>query len=410
MEPHNKISNLIIKYLKTNLSDGEQEELNRWRRLSEENESLFKVLTDETYLVQFNNIDLNAERKKIKQLYTADTGKSLPMRRARYRAMAAGIIVIITAGIIWLLFPLFINKPVLVTTESKKLPGSIPAIMNGTQHIKELTLTFSNGSTLLLDTMTAGARIIYQNSQLVKINKEKLQIIPGGAFTISSIATAGTLDTLLNIIRIPRGRRYELELADGSTVLLNAASTFSFPMTFGSHEREVELTGEAFFKIKPVLSEGSTRVPFIVNARGMMINVLGTQFNVSAYEGEPVATTLLSGIINLWHAGSIIPVKPGQQATLNHGKITIRNDINVETVTAWKNNKFDFETTPLADIMQQLKRWYDIDEVIFHGCESMTFTTTRSRDETLEAFLKKIEGTGEVHFIIEGRKIIVTSK
>jgi ferric-dicitrate binding protein FerR (iron transport regulator) len=408
LEAHiKKIAQYIIKYRKSTLTDKEQEELNAWRSLSKENEALFKSLTDDSYMLKLN-IDVRTEHKKIKQLYKVDTGRSIPMGRSKFVSIAASIVILLTAGAVWLLLPAPVNKPVLSKIEPKKLPSSIPAVKKVSQPPKEVTLTLSNDSTVLLDKMAPGSQFNYQNSQVVKVNNEKLQIIPV-TFNAPNMELSQVLDGIYNTIRVPNGRQYELVLADGSTVWLNAASTFSFPMTFSSNERRVELTGEAYFDVKPILLEGTKKLPFIVSVSGVTINVLGTQFNVTAYDDEPLTTTLVTGLINIKHGDSITPVQPGQQAIFNQGQLTGLQHADIETDTAWRNNQFVFRGTPLINIMRKISRWYDVN-IDLECCQSTLYSITTSRDKKLSAFLKTMETMGDVQFKTEGNNIIVMSK
>ncbi len=153
-------------------------------------------------------------------------------------------------------------------------------------------------------------------------------------------------------MRTPRGGQYKLTLPDGTDAWLNAASSITFPTVFSGKERKVRITGEVYFEVAK-----NAKQPFIVEAKSEIINVLGTSFNVSAYEEESIKTSLLEGAVKI--ADKVL--KPGE-AFIN-GKVV---KTNIEQDIAWKNGNFYFDDAELKDILRQFTRWYDI-EVIYQG-------------------------------------------
>ena len=218
---------------------------------------------------------------------------------------------------------------------------------------------------------------------------------------------------MYNSITTPRGGQYTVNLPDGSRVWLNAASTLKFPTSLGATaERRVELNGEAYFEVRPDKSRPFkviTRSAVALN-RQQEIEVLGTHFNVSAYDDESsTKTTLLEGSVkvnSILHAKNALVLSPGQQSVLDDGPISLKA-VNSEQFIAWKNNKFMFDGNNVQGIMRQISRWYDVD-VIYKGSVSKeTFSGKISRFKNLAEVLDLIELTGLVHFKVEGRRIIV---
>lgn len=210
-----------------------------------------------------------------------------------------------------------------------------------------------------------------------------------------------------NTIETPYGGKYEVVLQDGTKVTLNAGSKLTYPLAFDKHSRKVVLTGEAYFEV----SKDSTR-PFFVNtpeAKGIQaqeIKVLGTHFNVNAYEDEQAyITTLAEGSVSIATAGAERVLKPGQQSTV---KQSIQVDEgNINAALAWKNDVFYFTDLPIQDMMRKLSRWYDI-EVVYEGeIPSIVFLAQLSRKKKLSEVLEALEETNRVHFRIEGRKVFV---
>lgn len=209
-----------------------------------------------------------------------------------------------------------------------------------------------------------------------------------------------------NTIETPKGGQYHINLPDGTKVWLNAASTLKFPSSFARLvNRRVELLGgEAYFEVAK-----DAKHPFIVASKRQELKVLGTHFNINAYPEESTdKTTLLEGKLQLTNADSSkkFILQPGQQATLAKNGFHIY-EVDVAAAVAWKNNKFVFDNEGIEEVMRKIERWYDV-SVEFEG-ERPTdkFTGTVSRFDQLSSVLNLLELTGNVHFKIEGRRVLV---
>jgi len=259
-------------------------------------------------------------------------------------------------------------------------------------------LTLANGSTIILDSTVNGLVAQQGNAKVMKTNS--------GQLTYSS-ADEQPANVLYNTLATPRGGQYQLILPDGSKVWLNAASSLRFPAAFTGKERKVEITGEAYFEITQ-----NAAMPFIVTKGDVSIEVLGTHFNVNAYDDEAaIKTTLLEGSVNVSglspHVSRIL--KPGQQAQLSAGgnSIHIEENVNTEAVIAWKKGLFNFEDDNIKDIMRQLSRWYDI-ETDYEGLVSgLRYSGVIQRQVNISRVLDMLEVAGGAHFTIEGKKIMV---
>ncbi|NGM62785.1 DUF4974 domain-containing protein [Sphingobacterium sp. SGG-5] len=207
-----------------------------------------------------------------------------------------------------------------------------------------------------------------------------------------------------NTITVPRGRKLEVILADGTKVWLNSASIFTFSPVFPEKERRVEISGEAYFEVAPDKTK-----PFRVKTPQYEVEVLGTHFNVMAYPEEQISqTTLLEGQVKIRNDGEEVLLEPGEQAeTWSGGKgVTVRT-ANIEKIMAWKNGVFIFDGEKLEQIMQQVARWYDVDVIYEEEIPSIVLAGMVSREDSLERLLGILEKAGKVNFAIEGNKIIV---
>ncbi|NII27781.1 DUF4974 domain-containing protein [Pseudoflavitalea sp. X16] len=213
-----------------------------------------------------------------------------------------------------------------------------------------------------------------------------------------------------NRLGVPAGGEYSIELPDGTNVWLNAATAIRYPVAFGNGERIVELEeGEAYFEV----AKKSPAQPFIVRVKGQTIQVLGTQFNVNAYKEEPaVTTTLVEGSVSLTNGARQKLLKPGQQAVINAKSITIQPVISIEEATAWKHKHFTFHNTRLSVIMMQVKRWYDVEEVVYiDPLNDEQFVIDEfPRSAPLTSLLENLEASRLVHFEVKGRKIYVSKQ
>ncbi len=252
-------------------------------------------------------------------------------------------------------------------------------------------ITLANGQTVYLDSsMNGKLASIGSNVKLIKLAD-------------GQIAYSGTSDKIeYNTISNPRGSNViDMVFVDGSHVWLNAGSSITFPVPFDRNERKVKINGEAYFEIAHNASK-----PFRVVKNDMEVTVLGTHFNVNAYDDETeIKVTLLEGSVKINKGSNTGLLKPGQQADINDA-INIKSDIDTEGVMAWKNGKFSFNHSDIKTVMRQIARWYDLDveytgpvtDDVFGGDIERDLPLSRTLD-----FLRK----SQVHFEVEGKKVIV---
>ena len=208
----------------------------------------------------------------------------------------------------------------------------------------------------------------------------------------------------------PKGGTYQIKLPDGTVVWLNAASILKYPSRFDGNERVIELEGEAYFD---VAIAGAPHVPFKVIAHGQVIEVLGTEFNVSAYADDPeTKTTLVEGNVRVKAVGSegtnlsssFSYLKPGQQA-VTRGSFLDISEVDIFDYTAWRDGMIVLNGARLADVMRQVERWYDV-VVDFPVLKTnKTAYVIINRNENLSSVLKALEETYQVKLKLEGRRV-----
>ncbi|NII85771.1 MULTISPECIES: FecR family protein [unclassified Pedobacter] len=213
-------------------------------------------------------------------------------------------------------------------------------------------------------------------------------------------------DTRLNTISTPNGGEWQIQLPDGSTVWLNAASSIQYSLNIGTaKQRVVKLDGEAYFEV----AKNATH-PFIVETDKQSVEVLGTHFNINSYKDEKVTkTTLLEGSVRVSHnaTNEHEVLKPGEQSLVSVSGIAIK-EVNVDEAIAWKKGYFMFNNERQESILRKVARWYNVEiEYADADAKNVMYYGTVSRFEKISKVLTKFEQTGEVRFDIKGNKVIV---
>jgi transmembrane sensor len=254
-------------------------------------------------------------------------------------------------------------------------------------------LTLADGTTIDLESAGRGALTRQGDAIVRKLDNSQL--------VYSDSHGKRPEKPLYNLVTVPRGGQYQVVLPDGTRVWLNAASSLRFPTAFTGAERQVELTGEGYFAVA-----GDRQHPFIVSFNHMQVQVLGTEFDVMAYNDEPAAqTTLATGSVRVRSGSAGTILEPGNMAEWKNNKFNVSH-ADVQQVTAWRSGEWSFENVDLPVIMRQLGRWYDIDIGYEGKIPEGIFGGEISRNVNLSTVLKFLESNG-VHFRQDGRKLTI---
>ncbi|WP_167615201.1 FecR family protein [Maribellus sediminis] len=202
------------------------------------------------------------------------------------------------------------------------------------------------------------------------------------------------LDTVKNILRVPRGGEYQLVLEDSTVVWLNSESQLTYPRIFSKDQRKVELIGEAYFDVKR-----DEKRPFVVVSKSQQVTVLGTEFDISAYEhDEMIYTTLVEGKVMVeieMNDGQVQTeyLKPDEQVIYNTDQKNMKLlQVDPYEYCSWKDGRFVFKNEPLSSLMSKIARWYDIDyRFEDEGVAQIKFTGDLKRYGNLSDFLKILE-------------------
>lgn len=320
-----------------------------------------------------DNHGAHVPRVPIPQEQTATS--LVPRRHSRFRKWlpyAAAMLIAVIAATYIFFGGQSNQKPTIVNLKAEDVaPGGNRA-----------RLTLADGRTIDLSATYDG--IVIDNENIAYNDGSSLAVISNDEERGGEISHL-TLTT-------PRGGTYQLTLSDGSKVWLNAASTLTYPSRFNDDERVVELVGEGYFEI-----EKDTERPFKVHSAGQEVEVLGTEFNVSAYPDESeIKTTLIGGSVKVsnLNAQRSKLLAPSEQAVVSGSDMRIAT-VNTDVFTAWKEGFFYFDRLPTRAALVQLARWYDL-ELVFEGKLATVnmFAYNIERDKPLSAVLKSLEKSG----------------
>ncbi|WP_426791324.1 FecR family protein [Sphingobacterium sp. WOUb80] len=382
-----QLLDILAKYEAGTITEDELQVLEEWYASFEANPDLIDSLSAEERLFRkkqlqekiFDQIDAetSASTERPKKLSFLHSGNRL--------WQAAASLVFLCA----VSFYIFKQQADQSPTPAEKQSSSIHPATD------KAILTLGNGKKIMLDESKNGELSTEGN---IHINKLK----PGNL-----VYTAGkNIDKVpINTLATPRGGRYQLTLADGTQVWLNAQSSISYPSAFRGSSREVTISGEVYFEVAH-----NAAMPFRVRSENQLIEVLGTHFNVNTYKAKSrTKTTLLSGSIALTNAHRRVILKPGEQGIVTGESMSIKN-VDPAEVIAWKEGYFDFTDADIGSVVDELGRWYNVDIQYQGAATSETFTGRIPRSWPFEKVLNLLKTFKSIQVEMQGRRLIVETK
>ncbi len=384
------IQHLLEKYRDKNFTETDWKQLENLLNNDQQKEEVIAALQEAFDNVQEDEgFDEARFIPLLKNILDAD--KSLPKARVRsvsnikWLVVAASVVSIILT----LTYLLLINK-----NHVNDFAENVTPNLEAPVYTKAF-VTLADGKTIGVNSVANGTIATQNNVDIFKT--------ADGQIVYNPVFKNNGNIILFNTLTNPRGSTVvTITLNDGTKVWLNAGSSITYPVAFLENERNVFITGEAYFEV------AKSKRPFLVQARNMQTKVLGTHFNVTAYENDQVVkTTLVEGSVEIISGGNKIILSPGQQAQVLN-TIKVFNSANVDEVMAWKNGMFHFNSSDLQTIMRQIGEWYDVDIVYEGSMSKETFSGIVTRNENISELLKILEEAG-FKFRIEGKKLIVMS-
>ncbi|WP_303315430.1 FecR family protein [Flavivirga abyssicola] len=377
---------IIIKFLNREANYKELEKLNTWLK-NAKNVPIFNHFVQTEYIIALCMAEYNLKKAK-KSIETKIKNSEKKQKVTLYKRMTVAATVLLIIGVS--MFRLNNDHKISLSGNTNIIEiGSNKAILtleNGDQ------VALEKGKSFQAETISAnGEKIIYSSRNKSDKAKEKLQF---------------------NYLTIPRGGQFFVQLSDGTEVWLNSDSKLKYPVKFIKGEiREIELVyGEAYLKVSP--SENHDGVSFNVRTKAQTINVLGTEFNIKAYnDDDEIATTLVEGKVAIKKGKIEKILRPNQQSRIvqNLDRIEVM-DVDVSQEISWIDGMFTFNEESLGEMMKVISRWYDV-EVVFESAKrkNFVFTGVLERTKSFTDILKLIETTseGEVEFEINRKTIII---
>tara|TARA_R110000751_G_C13793604_1_gene482555 strand:+ start:914 stop:2077 length:1164 start_codon:yes stop_codon:yes gene_type:complete len=384
-----EIEKIIIKFLSQEANRTELEKLEDLLK-TDKGIRVFNSFVKTQYIstLSMTEFDVNKAKASIKDRLKKD--KRLT-RINLYKRMAVAASVMLILGITFYLGYYTDQKsgPEVVQQPQTIVAGTDKAILtlgNGDEVVLEKGKKFQTG-----EVSSNGEELVYTDKRHSKVVEK---------------------EQLYNYLTIPRGGQFFIKLSDGTEVWLNSETKLKYPVTFAEGlTRKVELIyGEVYFKVSP--STEHKGAGFHVLTKAQEINVLGTEFNIRAYNNDEVmATTLVEGKIRIKKGEVSEILKPNQQAKISEQSDQIDiQEIDVSQEISWVNGLFAFNEKPLEEILTVLSRWYDT-EVVFENAKQkkFVFTGILERTQSVEDILKLIEATseGQLKFEINEKTISI---
>ena len=381
-----RIAELIYKDKIGELTEREKNELLAWLEESDFNRQIFDELAKGSSLSRSYDEYRNIHRE---QVWNAIEKQIVPQGRQlslQWMGYAASVIILVVAG--WFIFQMSDNGDTI--QEGKKVARITPGTQKAILHL-------DNGEQLVLaDNNT----VVVEDSLSGKIEQVDKSLVYQTESTVK--------EERFNVLEIPNGGEFQVTLADGTKVCLNAGTKLTYPIAFVGKERRVHLEGEGYFEVKR-----DENKPFIVEIKGMEVKVLGTSFNLRSFAADNRSTaTLISGKIEVKTSLRRVELSPNQQADLLVGenKLDVR-EVDAAVYSAWTKGRFVFRRERLETILDDVSRWYNV--TVFYeqsSAKDILFSGIMERYADISKTLEMLEKTGKVSFIIDEQKIIVRAK
>lgn len=369
---------LIRKYLESKVNQEEKEKLFNWLAEQEEDMTDFLKKEIEIYAIDTSNIketDAHVAFEKFKKELVKRKQKRpvLELLKPFYK-YAASVVLVIGA---YVCYPLMFNNET-STAFQKRMAKTTPLIK------PNIILTQADGS----------KKVIQQAQEVISylentLEEEKL---------------------VYNEIKIPKGQVFRLVLSDSTVVWLNSDSKLKYPKRFitGLANRQVELEGEAFFKVAHNKS-----MPFIVSTKNLDIEVLGTEFNVSSYlEEKNTKTTLVKGSVKVKSlnkkVNTSLILKPSYQAVYSKENDLINAEkVNTIEYTSWIQKKIIFSNTSFTELIKRIERTFNVKVINNNHKIKKEFFTGQFDNESIDVIFKSLSASFKFDYEINENIITI---
>lgn len=380
------IEDLIYRVLAGEAGEKERQEFEEWLRENEKHQVLFRKIERAWYTgkysVKWKNVEVGAAWQTVEH-------KREGRRRGRVMRIGWRVAVAVTLvfGLTWMFLPTEKEIPVVADQSLGGTPGGTKAIL----------------------VLSSGMQVKLGDELMDTIREKGMPILNEREYIDYSCTDTATVDEIVyNELIVPTGGEYRLYLSDGTLVYMNSESKLRYPIRFSGDNRLVELEGEAYFEVTRDEAH-----PFVVRAGQLDVKVLGTGFNVMAYQGEKqTEVTLVRGKVDVRLGNQSHILKPNDQYVLDKEKMMSRvQEVNTDIYTSWKDGILNFDALPLEQLAIKLERWYKVKfEFGDDALKKLKFSGAFKKDNNIRYVLSLIEATTEVQFKIKGDTVMVQRK
>lgn len=385
MDYRDEIGHLLQVYFSGVITPEEQCRLDRWLEEKEEHQLLLERLRKDTRFAEEHGLFREVDSERAWEVFRVKNGLSRQRRMTPWVKYAAAVI----------LLPLVVTSMWLLLSREEK-EERIPVV----QRVE------SSGRDVILE-VVGGEKVVLAKEQekMIHVGKGVSVRQNAGELVYSDSVRPERVDT--NVLRIPRGGEFTLQLADGTRVYLNSATELRYPVAFTGENRQVYLKGEAYFEVAK-----DAEHPFLVMTDDVRIKVYGTSFNVNTHSGDGIRTVLVEGKVGIKGCVSDeeYVLRPNEMAFYDRVSHEMKvEEVDPDLYTLWRKGIFVFERESLENIMNTLSLWYDME--IFFQSESVKklhFSGHMKRYEQIEDILHAITDAMGVVFTINGRTVCVS--
>ena len=385
MDYKNEIGHLLQKYFSGTIMPDEQRLLDSWMKEKEEHKQLFERLRKDTRFAEEYGIFREVDTTRAWETFRVKNGLGRQRRMTTWIKYVAVIALPLLVAGVWLLYPRGGEQSIPVAQNTKIVKREVSPVLE----------------------VVGGGKVILEKEKdkMIEAGRGVDVQQSSGMLVYSDSVVSEYVDT--NVLRIPKGGEFKLQLADGTRVYLNSATDLRYPVAFTGPERRVYLKGEAYFEVAKDVEH-----PFIVVTDDVQVRVYGTSFNVNTLGADGVRTVLVEGKVGI--RGQDLDreyvLKPNELAFYDRNS----RDMKIETVdpdlyTLWRKGIFVFERETLENIMNTLSLWYDM-EVFFQSesAKQLHFSGHIKRYEQIEDILHAITDATGVVFTINDRTVCVS--
>ena len=385
MDYKNEIGHLLQKYFSGTIMPDEQRLLDSWMKEKEEHKQLFERLRKDTRFAEEYGIFREVDTTRAWETFRVKNGLGRQRRMTTWIKYVAVIALPLLVAGVWLLYPRGGEQSIPVAQNTKIVKREVSPVLE----------------------VVGGGKVILEKEKdkMIEAGRGVDVQQSSGMLVYSDSVVSEYVDT--NVLRIPKGGEFKLQLADGTRVYLNSATDLRYPVAFTGPERRVYLKGEAYFEVAKDVEH-----PFIVVTDDVQVRVYGTSFNVNTLGADGVRTVLVEGKVGIRGQDSDreYVLKPNELAFYDRDT----RDMKIETVdpdlyTLWRKGIFVFERETLENIMNTLSLWYDM-EVFFQSesAKQLHFSGHMKRYEQIEDILHAITDATGVVFTINDRTVCVS--